>query len=75
LTREQAMLWFMMGYTSKLAGTETGITEPQVTFSRFFGAPFMPFNPDMYASMLGEKMDKHQSRVLLVKTGWRGVTV
>ena len=72
LTREQAMLWFMMGYTSKLAGTETGITEPQVTFSRFFGAPFMPFNPDMYASMLGEKMDKHQSRVFLVNTGWSG---
>jgi phosphoenolpyruvate carboxykinase (ATP) len=72
LTREQAMLWFMMGYTSKLAGTETGITEPQVAFSRFFGAPFMPLNPDKYASMLGEKMDKHQSRVFLVNTGWSG---
>ncbi len=72
LNKEQAMLWFMMGYTSKLAGTETGVTEPQVTFSRFFGAPFMPCNPDMYAGMLGEKMEQHQTRVFLVNTGWSG---
>jgi phosphoenolpyruvate carboxykinase (ATP) len=72
LNKEQAMLWFMMGYTSKLAGTETGITEPQVTFSRFFGAPFMPCNPDMYAGMLGEKMEQHQTRVFLINTGWSG---
>jgi phosphoenolpyruvate carboxykinase (ATP) len=72
LNKEQAMLWFLMGYTSKLAGTETGITEPQVAFSRFFGAPFMPCNPDTYAGMLGEKMDKHNARVYLVNTGWSG---
>ncbi len=53
LTEEQAMLWFLMGYTSKLAGTETGVTEPRTTFSRFFGEPFMPRNPDVYARMLG----------------------
>jgi len=72
LTREQAMLWFLMGYTSKLAGTETGITEPRSVFSRFFGAPFMPGKPDVYAHMLGEMMDKHDTGVYLVNTGWSG---
>jgi phosphoenolpyruvate carboxykinase (ATP) len=72
LTREQAMLWFLMGYTSKLAGTETGIVEPKTTFSRFFGEPFMPRNPDVYARMLGEKLDAHGSAVFLVNTGWSG---
>lgn len=72
LNKEQAMLWFMMGYTSKLAGTETGVTEPQVAFSRFFGAPFMPCKPHMYATMLGDKMEKFQTRVYLINTGWSG---
>ena len=72
LTPEQAMLWFLMGYTSKLAGTETGIVDPVSTFSRFFGEPFMPRNPDVYASMLGERMKKHGSEVYLVNTGWSG---
>ena len=72
LTPEQAMLWFLMGYTSKLAGTETGIVDPVSTFSRFFGEPFMPRNPDVYASMLGERMERHGSRVYLVNTGWSG---
>ncbi|MCD4697946.1 MAG: phosphoenolpyruvate carboxykinase [Bacteroidales bacterium] len=72
LTPDQAMLWFLMGYTSKLAGTETGITEPQATFSRFFGQPFMPCNPDVYAGMLGEKMGKHNTKVFLINTGWSG---
>jgi len=72
LTREQAMLWFLMGYTSKLAGTETGIVEPKTTFSRFFGEPFMPRNPDVYARMLGEKLDQHGAAVYLVNTGWNG---
>lgn len=72
LNREQAMLWFLMGYTSKLAGTETGVTEPQATFSRFFGQPFMPANPDVYADMLGTKMEKHNTHVYLVNTGWSG---
>lgn len=70
LTHSQAMLWFLMGYTSKLAGTETGIIEPKSTFSRFFGQPFMPRNPDVYAHMLGEKMKRHQVRAFLVNTGW-----
>ena len=70
LNSEQAMLWFLIGYTSKLAGTETGIVEPVSTFSRFFGAPFMPRNPDVYASMLGEKMKEYNSQVYLVNTGW-----
>ncbi len=72
LNPDQAMLWFLMGYTSKLAGTETGVTEPQATFSRFFGQPFMPINPDLYAGMLGEKMEKHGTNVYLINTGWSG---
>lgn len=72
LNRGQAMFWFLMGYTSKLAGTETGITEPVSTFSRFFGEPFMPRNPEVYASMLGEKMDSHGTGVYLINTGWSG---
>ncbi|UCC92132.1 MAG: phosphoenolpyruvate carboxykinase (ATP) [Candidatus Aenigmatarchaeota archaeon] len=72
LTEEQAMLWFLMGYTSKLAGTETGIIEPKTAFSRFFGEPFMPRNPDVYAKMLGEKLEKHKTKVYLVNTGWSG---
>jgi len=72
LNPEQAMLWFLMGYTSKLAGTETGIVEPVTTFSRFFGEPFMPRNPDHYASLLGEKMKKFNTKVYLVNTGWSG---
>jgi phosphoenolpyruvate carboxykinase (ATP) len=72
LNPEQAMLWFLMGYTSKLAGTETGVTEPQATFSRFFGQPFMPLNPDIYADMLGKKMKKYKTEVYLINTGWTG---
>jgi len=72
LNPNQAMLWFLMGYTSKLAGTETGVTEPQATFSRFFGQPFMPLNPDIYADMLGKKMKKHKTDVYLINTGWTG---
>lgn len=72
LNRDQAMLWFLMGYTSKLAGTETGVTEPQPAFSRFFGQPFMPANPDVYAGMLGEKMEEHNTSVYLINTGWSG---
>ncbi len=72
LTPEQAMLWFLMGYTSKLAGTETGIVDPVSTFSRFFGEPFMPRNPDVYAKMLGERMKRHGAQVYLVNTGWSG---
>jgi len=72
LTAQQAMLWFLMGYTSKLAGTETGVTEPVATFSRFFGQPFMPRNPDVYAGLLGDYMNKYGAQVWLVNTGWSG---
>ncbi|MEF8837124.1 MAG: phosphoenolpyruvate carboxykinase (ATP) [Candidatus Bipolaricaulota bacterium] len=72
LEPSQAMLWFLMGYTSKLAGTETGVTEPESIFSRFFGQPFMPRNPDLYAEMLGEKMKEHDTDVYLINTGWTG---
>jgi phosphoenolpyruvate carboxykinase (ATP) len=72
LTSEQAMLWFLMGYTSKLAGTETGIVDPVSTFSRFFGEPFMPRNPNEYAKLLGKKMEAHGTQVYLVNTGWSG---
>ncbi len=72
LTADQAKLWFIMGYTSKLAGTETGVTEPKSAFSRFFGAPFMPSHPDDYAALLGKKLDEHGTQVYLVNTGWSG---
>ncbi|PIQ76009.1 phosphoenolpyruvate carboxykinase (ATP) [Candidatus Peregrinibacteria bacterium CG10_big_fil_rev_8_21_14_0_10_49_24] len=72
LSSAEAMLWFLMGYTSKLAGTELGITEPKAAFSRFFGAPFMPRLPEDYASLLGTKMKKHDCQVYLVNTGWTG---
>ena len=72
LSAEQAMLWFLMGYTSKLAGTETGVVDPVSTFSRFFGQPFMPCLPNMYSDLLGKKMKEHQTQVYLVNTGWSG---
>ncbi|GAB3047402.1 phosphoenolpyruvate carboxykinase (ATP) [Virgibacillus ainsalahensis] len=72
LTKEQAMYHFLSGYTSKLAGTERGITEPQATFSACFGSPFLPLAPSAYAEMLGEKIDQHNSNVFLVNTGWTG---
>ncbi len=72
LTKEQAMLWFLMGYTSKIPGTETGITEPISTFSRFFGQPFMPRNPEVYANLLGQFMSKYGTEVYLINTGWIG---
>jgi phosphoenolpyruvate carboxykinase (ATP) len=72
LTKEQAMYHFLSGYTSKLAGTERGITEPEATFSTCFGSPFLPLAPSVYAKMLGEKMVTHQTEVYLVNTGWSG---
>ncbi|MCC2649079.1 MAG: ATP-dependent phosphoenolpyruvate carboxykinase [Nitrososphaeraceae archaeon] len=70
LTKEGAMYHFMSGYTSKLAGTERGITEPKETFSQCFGAPFMPLHAMEYAKMLGQKISKHNTRVYLINTGW-----
>ncbi|HYE54211.1 MAG TPA: phosphoenolpyruvate carboxykinase (ATP) [Chitinophagaceae bacterium] len=72
LTPEQAMYQFISGYTAKVAGTETGITEPKPTFSACFGAPFLPLHPGKYAAMLGEKLRKHQVNVWLINTGWTG---
>jgi phosphoenolpyruvate carboxykinase (ATP) len=72
LTPEQAMYHFLSGYTAKVAGTERGVTEPQATFSACFGAPFLPRHPGVYASMLGELLRLHNSRVWLVNTGWTG---
>src|SRR5919107_684975 len=72
LTKEGAMYHFMSGYTSKLAGTERGITEPKETFSQCFGAPFMPLRATEYAKLLGDKITKHDSRVYLINTGWSG---
>ncbi|MBT2217045.1 phosphoenolpyruvate carboxykinase (ATP) [Virgibacillus dakarensis] len=72
LTKEQAMYHFLSGYTSKLAGTERGVTEPQATFSACFGSPFLPLAPSTYAEMLGEKIDQFNSNVFLVNTGWTG---
>ena len=72
LTKEQAMYHFLSGYTSKLAGTERGVTEPEATFSTCFGAPFLPLAPSTYAEMLGDKIEQHNSSVFLVNTGWTG---
>jgi phosphoenolpyruvate carboxykinase (ATP) len=72
LSREQAMFYFLSGFTAKLAGTEIGVTEPQPTFSACFGAPFLPKPPSVYAQMLGEKLDRHGATVWLVNTGWTG---
>jgi len=72
LSKEQAMYHFMSGYTSKLAGTERGIIEPTATFSTCFGAPFMPMKPQVYAELLGKKIDENNSKVFLVNTGWSG---
>ncbi|GIM27688.1 phosphoenolpyruvate carboxykinase [ATP] 2 [Clostridium polyendosporum] len=72
LSKEAAMYHFMSGYTSKLAGTERGIKEPQATFSSCFGEPFMLLNPTVYAKLLGERIEKNNVDVYLVNTGWSG---
>ncbi len=72
LNTGQAMFHFISGYTAKVAGTETGVTEPQVTFSACFGKAFLPLHPTKYAELLGEKMKQHEVNVWLVNTGWSG---
>lgn len=72
LTPAQAMYHFISGYTAKVAGTETGITEPKSTFSACFGAPFLPLHPGKYAAMLGEKLNKSEVNVWMINTGWTG---
>ncbi len=73
LTPQEAMYYFLAGYTSKLAGTEKGLgKEPQATFSTCFGSPFLTLQPSVYANLLGEKIDRHNARVWLINTGWTG---
>ena len=72
LTPEQAMYHYLTGYTSKVAGTETGVNEPQVVFSPCFGGPFLPLHPKVYARLLGKRIADHQSRCWLVNTGVTG---
>jgi phosphoenolpyruvate carboxykinase (ATP) len=73
LSREQAMFYFLSGFTAKLAGTEIGVEEPQPTFSACFGEPFLPQPPAVYAHMLGDKLEEHpHASVWLVSTGWTG---
>ncbi|WP_305045142.1 phosphoenolpyruvate carboxykinase (ATP) [Geoalkalibacter sp.] len=72
LTKEQAMYYFLSGYTAKVAGTERGVTEPSATFSACFGEAFLPLHPRVYAKLLGEKMEKHGVNAYLVNTGWAG---
>jgi phosphoenolpyruvate carboxykinase (ATP) len=72
LTKDQAMYHFLSGYTARIAGTEAGVTEPQVTFSACFGAPFLPLPPERYATLLGERLAQHRVDCWLVNTGWSG---
>jgi phosphoenolpyruvate carboxykinase (ATP) len=72
LTAEQAMYHFLCGYTAKVAGTETGVTEPEATFSTCFASPFLPLHPARYAALLHERLAEHASEVWLVNTGWTG---
>ena len=68
----QALYHFLSGYTAKLAGTETGVDEPQATFSTCFGEPFLPLDPLLYARMLGQRLAEHNVRCWLINTGWTG---
>jgi len=72
LNREQVMYHFISGYTSKMAGTEVGITEPQATFSSCFAQPFLALHPMRYANMLADKIDQHKTNAWLLNTGWVG---
>jgi len=72
LTPEQAMYYFISGYTAKVAGTEAGVNEPVATFSPCFGEAFLPLNAVIYAELLGEKIKNHEVNVWLVNTGWTG---
>lgn len=73
LDPEQAMYYFLSGYTAKLAGTEVGLgREPQATFEACFGSPFLPLPALRYARMLRQKLERFGTRVFLLNTGWTG---
>jgi phosphoenolpyruvate carboxykinase (ATP) len=72
LDKEQAIHYFLSGYTAKIAGTEAGVSQPKAVFSACFGAPFLPLHPTQYAKMLAEKLDIHDIKVWLINTGWIG---
>jgi len=72
LSKEQALYHFISGYTAKLAGTERGVTEPEPNFSTCYGAPFMVHHPNVYADLLGKKIEEHDVKCWLVNTGWTG---
>ena len=72
LDEDQAQYHFLCGYTSKLAGTERGITEPQPSFSPAFGEAFLTLHPTMYSKTLIGKMKEHGAKAYLVNTGWNG---
>jgi phosphoenolpyruvate carboxykinase (ATP) len=72
LAPEQAMYYFLSGYTAKVAGTERGVKEPQPTFSACFGAAFLVWHPTKYAKMLGNLLSAHKANVWLINTGWSG---
>lgn len=72
LEAKDVMYHFVSGFTSKLAGTEVGVTEPQAAFSACFGGPFMSHKPSVYAKLLAEKMSRHKTRCILLNTGWSG---
>lgn len=72
LNSDQAMYQFISGYTAKIAGTEEGIKSPKATFSACFGAPFLPLHPNVYAGLLGKKMQEQNCQVWLINTGWTG---
>ena len=66
------MFHFISGYTSKMAGTEEGVTEPQATFSSCFAQPFLALHPMRYAKMLAGKIEEHKTNAWLLNTGWVG---
>ncbi len=72
LEPKEVMYHFVSGYTSKLGGTEVGVTEPKATFSACFGAPFMSRQPSVYAELLAARMSEHETRCILLNTGWSG---
>ena len=72
LSPDQAIFYFLSGYTAKLAGTERGVTEPEATFSACFGAPFMPCHPTVYGNLLKNLINTHNTKCWLVNTGWTG---